>query len=119
MIRPPEKLDKQPTGLLGLFLLNPVTRAVDHVYASQVRASPVLHLLESTRTLITAPVAGTGDEDRRLVNGTIRKELLLGGADTAGPIPVQTALETGAAELLAVDPKLVVRQPVVSRDLLG
>jgi hypothetical protein len=56
---PSEELDEQPTGLLGLFLLHPVARAVDHVHTAHVRTGPVLHPFKSARTLITAPVTGT------------------------------------------------------------
>src|SRR5262245_29088733 len=54
---------------LGLLLLDPVARPVDEMRSDHARARRLLHPLQRARILIRAPVAPSGDEHRRLIDG--------------------------------------------------
>jgi hypothetical protein len=52
-----QKLNKQPTHLLRLFLLKPVSRPINKMSTAHLRASSTLHPLECAGSLENTPVA--------------------------------------------------------------
>src|ERR1700722_18517655 len=66
-------LQQQTTDRLGLFLLNPMSRAIDEMRATPLRTSRGLHPLKGARSLIDAPIALARDETRRHIDGAPRK----------------------------------------------
>src|SRR5579863_258778 len=115
----PQEIDQQPGDRLGLFLLHPVTGAVDQVTSPHVRARGSLHSFEIARPLVDPPIALSGDEERRHVDGSARKQLQLRIVTALGPgtVPVEAALEAVALIFGAVDREFAVRQPTAGRDL--
>ena len=63
-----DKLKQQLRYPLGLFLLHPMPGTVDYVATKHAGAGALLHALEIAGTLVGAPVALAGDEDRRHID---------------------------------------------------
>src|SRR5262249_41155095 len=70
-----QKRKQKPAHFAGLFLLHPMSGAIDEVAADHVRAGLGLHRLEHAGTLIGAPVLLAGDEGRGNVDGAARPGL--------------------------------------------
>lgn len=84
-----------------------------------VRTDLGLHAFQRPGILVAAPIACSRDEDRRLLNLPAREKLFLSIAKDRSPVPVQSILETVSTEFLRVNHKLVVRQPIIDRDIGG
>src|SRR5215468_11046232 len=69
----PRRAQQQLADPLGLFLLHPMPCTVDQVATEHAGASALLHAFEIAGTLIGAPVALAGNEDRRHVDGAARE----------------------------------------------
>src|SRR5216683_2821467 len=119
LLLPLQKLDQQLTHSLRLFLLHPMPGSVDQMTAEHPRAGAILHALEIARALIGSPIAFSRNEHGRNIDGAARKQLKLRVIEALrpGPIPMQSALETGPLVFGAVDAQLAVGQPSASRDL--
>src|SRR5262249_10837886 len=89
---------QQPAHFAGLFLLHPMSGAIDEVAADHVRAGLGLHRLEHAGALIGAPVLLAGDEGRGNIDGAARPRLQFRREHThrAAAIPLQAALESVA-----------------------
>ena len=72
-----DELQQQTADCLGLFLLNPMSRAIDEMRATPLRTSHGLHPLKRARNLIDTPVALAGDETRGHIDGAARKRFNL------------------------------------------
>src|ERR1700731_409368 len=119
LLSPLQKLDQQLAHPFRLFLLHPMPSAVDQMTAQHPRAGAILHALEIAGALIGSPIAFSCNEHGRNIDSAAGKQLKLGIIEALrpGPIPLQSALETGPLVLGAVDAKLAVGQPSASRDL--
>src|SRR5215470_1944905 len=109
----PRLLEEPPDQLacfLRLLLLDPVPGALHEVAAEHPGAGGRLHALELAGFLVDPPVALPRDEARRHVDRPAGERLQLGGVPAArrAPVPLQPALEAGAAELCAVHLQLFV-----------
>jgi hypothetical protein len=111
----PEELGNgRPSRTIGAYCAG----AVDQMSADHVAAGFRLHRLIDAGTLIGAPVLSARDEAGRHVNGSAGPGLQFRGEGTRGAaaIPLQTALESGAAVFAAVERKLAVGQPFIGGD---
>src|SRR5262249_35837627 len=73
-----QNLHQQLAPPFRLLLLHPMPDPVDEVAADHTRACVLLHPLEIAGALVGSPVAFSGDEDRRHIDGTAGKQLELG-----------------------------------------
>src|SRR6266481_5414763 len=91
-LSPLQKLDQQLTHAFRLFLLNPVPGAADQMTTEHPCAGAVLHALEIAGALVGSPIAFSGNEHRRHIDGAAGKQLQLRVIEALrpGPIPVQS-----------------------------
>src|SRR6266436_3957761 len=73
-----QEFNQQLTHLLRLFLLHPMSGAIDKVESHHMCAGSGAHLVDSARRLIDAPIAFPRDVLRGYVDGTARKGVHLG-----------------------------------------
>src|SRR4051794_22648000 len=95
-----QELQQQPAHLLGPLLLHPVSRALNEMRTAPLRAD-LGHAFECAGKLVDTPVAFAGDVAGRHVDGAAGENLKLGQLPLAvcAPVPLQPALEAGAAKL--------------------
>src|SRR5580700_10188961 len=113
-----DELQQQTTDFFGLFLLNPMSSAIDEMRAPPLRTGQGLHPLKRARNLIDAPVALAGDETRRHIDGPAGKRLKLTDIFAGeASIPLQAALKSGPGKFGRVDRQLFVSEPFACSDL--
>ena len=105
-----QELQQQSADFARLFLLHPMSRAIDEMTADHVAAGLRLHRFKDARPLMGSPVLLARDEGGRHIDGAARPNLQFRRerARGAAAIPLQAALESGALVLRAVDAQLVV-----------
>ena len=86
---------------------------VDQMRAPVIGTDSGLHFLKGAWHLIRAPVAFTGNEHCRDINGAPGKDLQLAGKgiDKAAAIPIQSALKSGLLIGFTVDSEFALGQP--------
>src|SRR5215472_11117005 len=83
LLLPSQKLDQQLAHALRLLLLHPMAGTLDQMTTQHPRAHAVLHPLEIAGALIGPPIAFSGDEHRRHVDGPAREQLQLDNVGAA------------------------------------
>lgn len=110
------QLQNQVYTLLGLFLIDPMARAIDQLGAAVEAVGDTLcpfHGLDRPRFLIGTPVPRAGGEDSGHADpGTCPGEAVARNARLRlDAVPVQAALEAGAGPLVHIDGELGVWEP--------
>src|SRR5215831_572488 len=107
-----QELQKQVTDFLRLFLLHPMSRAINQIGAPPTSRCRGLHPLKGTWILIDTPIALASNVTSGHIDRTARKHLKFGSVFAASaPIPLQATLKPRLAKFASVHVQLVLGEP--------
>src|SRR5215831_13439774 len=108
-----QELQKQVTDFLRLFLLHPMSRAINQICAPPTSRCRGLHSLKGTWILIDTPIALASNVTSGHIDRTARKRLKLCSVSAANaPIPLQATLKAGSAKFASVHVQFVLSKPL-------